>query len=267
MEIVLRDSNAVGSEWEMVTRHIRTDSGDFNWAGADKLVDFATKYNFPFFGHDFLHNDIPPFMTAITDRSKLIDILQEHIHTVATRYRGRVPYWHIGTELFTPEGMRDTHWHQIIGPEYLDLALKFAHEADPDALIMLNEARMDELSPYSDRVYHHVASMLDRGVPLQGMGFHAFREATWGADDSNIQSMKKNWQRFADLGLKIFITEMGMYISDISQYDIQARAYKNVIRAALEMRPYFKGFIIFGLADHPALDRVALQERNPATAV
>ncbi len=250
MDIVLRDSNAVGSEFEMVTRHIRSEDGKYQWQAADALVAFAQQYNLPFFGHDFLHNDLPAFITAITDRTKLIDTLQEHIHTIAARYRGRVPYWHIGTELFTPEGLRATHWARIIGPDYLDLALRFAHEADPAAILMLNEARIDELSPFSDIVHAHVAGLLKRGIPLHAMGFHAFRDAAWGADISNIQSMKKNWQRFADLGLSIYISEMGMTIKDPSQYEMQAQAYHNVVKAALEMRPFFKGMIVFGVADH-----------------
>lgn len=251
-DVVLRDANAVGSEFEMVTRHIRTADGGFCWPYADALLDFAEKHRLPFYGHDFLHNDIPPFITAVTDRGELIRMLRTHIETIAWRYRGRVPYWHIGTELFVPDGMRKTHWHSFIGPDYLDLAFRIAHAADPTALLMLNEARVEELSGFSDTVYDHVRGMLDRGVPVHGMGFHALRDAAWAANDANIESMQKNWSRFAALGLDLFISEMGLYIPAATpeHYQTQARGYENIVRAALEFRPRFRGFIVFGVADH-----------------
>jgi endo-1,4-beta-xylanase len=117
---------------------------------------------------------------------------------------------------------------------------------------MLNEARIEELSPWSDLVYKHVCGMLERKVPIHAMGFHALREASWAAKDDNIASMVKNWERFAALGLKIYITEMGLMIPSATgeNLEIQARGYKNLVTAALSMRPSFKGFIVFGIADH-----------------
>lgn len=36
-------------------------------------------------------------------------------------------------------------WYQIIGPEYIDLAFTWAHEADPNATLIINDYNLESV--------------------------------------------------------------------------------------------------------------------------
>jgi hypothetical protein len=68
-------------------------------------------------------------------RELLIQRLRSHIQTVVARYRDVVDSWDVINEAIDgsqQDGLRVTPWLQIIGPEYIDLAFQFAHEAGAD---------------------------------------------------------------------------------------------------------------------------------------
>jgi endo-1,4-beta-xylanase len=42
------------------------------------------------------------------------------------------------------ENLRNTHWYKLIGPDYLMLAFKWAHEADPNAGPYYNDDSIEQ---------------------------------------------------------------------------------------------------------------------------
>ena len=59
-------------------------------------------------------------------------ILEDHIKTVVGHYKGRIAAWDVVNEAIADNGsMRSTIWMDVIGPEYIAMAFRWAHEADP----------------------------------------------------------------------------------------------------------------------------------------
>ena len=78
-------------------------------------------------------------------REVLIDRMHKHIAAVVGRYKGRIKGWDVVNETVEDNGeMRRSPYYNIIGPDYIELAFKFAHEADPDAELYINDYSMSK---------------------------------------------------------------------------------------------------------------------------
>jgi GH35 family endo-1,4-beta-xylanase len=82
------------------------------------------------------------------DRQVVTQRMKDHISTLVGRYKGKIRSWDVVNEAINDggnaqtaqtENLRNSSWLQAIGPEFLTLAFKFAHEADPDAELYYND--------------------------------------------------------------------------------------------------------------------------------
>ena len=87
---------------------------------------------------------------------------------------------------------------------YIERCFRWAHEADPQALLFYNEAEAEPINLKSDAIYAMVRDFRQRGVPIDGVGFQ-MHIANLRAD---IESISANIRRFTALGVQVHITEM-----------------------------------------------------------
>ncbi len=69
--------------------------------------------------------------------------------------------------------MRHSIWLDVIGPEYIDLAFRWAHEADPAAKLYYNDYDIESPGPKARAVTRLVHGLQARGVPIDGVGIQA----------------------------------------------------------------------------------------------
>ncbi|MFC4551147.1 MULTISPECIES: endo-1,4-beta-xylanase [Halorussus] len=232
-----REFNAVTAENAMKMGPLRPEPGVYDFTDADAVANFAEEYDMTLRGHTLVwHNQLPEWFQEwdYTDE-QLADFLRDHVHTVAGRYRGTVDAWDVVNEAVADDGsMRDTVWHRAMGERYLDKAFRWADEVAPDADLYYNDYGADAVNEKSDAVYDLVERLLDRDVPIDGVGLqmHALR----GTPDPT--SVAENVRRFADLGLDVQITEMDVsYLAADAPEDYlerQAEDYREILEACLE---------------------------------
>jgi endo-1,4-beta-xylanase len=87
---------------------------------------------------------------------------------------------------------------------YIERCFRWAHEADPQALLFYNEAEAEVVNPKSDAIYAMVRDFRQRGVPIDGVGLQ-MHIANLHAD---VASISANIERFTALGVQVHITEM-----------------------------------------------------------
>src|SRR5205807_10088662 len=127
-------------------------------------------------------------------RGQLIAILRDHIHTVVGRYRGRVAQWDV-----VNEGISGGFWLDGIGPDYVDMAFRFAHEADASAKLFYNDTDDEGLGGRANAVYDAVKALKARGVPIDGVGL----EAHFDLNSPPLSDVVANMRRLKDLGLEV----------------------------------------------------------------
>ncbi len=217
-----REFNLVTPENVMKMETIQPQRGVFDFAPADELVAFAEANGMAIHGHTLVwHNQLPGWLSGGDfTRDEAIQLLHDHIDTVVGHYKGRIAYWDVVNEAVADSGsgLRDTPWRKLIGDDYLDLAFQFAHEADPDALLFYNDYGAEDMGTKSNAVYTMVKDLIDRGIPINGVGLQA--HSTVGR--LNFRAIGDNIARLGELGLQVQITEFD------DRYDGEAN--DNVLR-------------------------------------
>jgi endo-1,4-beta-xylanase len=253
-------------ENDMKWAYLQPKRGVFDFSLGDQVVDFARSHGMDVgMGHVLVwHVQNPgwlwqrdpknPDATNPWTRDELIEVMRDHISAVMRHYRGRVPEWDVVNEAITDSGSYRTNiWYRVIGPEYIELAFRFAHQADPDARLYYNDYGTETPdNPHSDAVYKLLAELVARDVPVHGVGFqtHVFPDVT-GVPDR--EALNANFRRFADLGLRLQITEIDVSIPGSmpktpAAYEFQAGIYRDVARAC-QRQPACERFTTWGATD------------------
>lgn len=257
---MLEGENAM--KWD-VTQPTQTT---FNFGPGDKLVAFAQANKMLVRGHNLCwYQQFPAWLTSYAQSAtptQMSAVLQNHIQTVVTHYKGQVFAWDVVNEPFTdpPAGaasvLRNSIWYNQpgigIGVGYIEQALQWAHAADPSALLFVNDYSIEGPGAKFDAMYAMAQDFVNRGVPIHGVGFEMHLD-TSGYPSSN--GLAQNIQKIAALGLQVHITEMDVRIpvdsaGNASAADLknQAATYQRIMTVCLQ-NPGCTALQVWGLSD------------------
>jgi endo-1,4-beta-xylanase len=193
-------------KWEAV--HPRLAGYDF--APADQYVAFGERHHMFVVGHTLVwHNQTPRWVFEDADgrpvsRDTLIARMRDHIQTVVGRYRGRVGGWDVVNEALNDDGtMRRTAWDTIIGDDFVAMAFRFAHDADPGAELYYNDYSVENAAKRQG-VVALIRRLQAEGVPVTGVGI----QGHYRLDFPTMPQLDSTITAFAALGVKVMITEL-----------------------------------------------------------
>jgi endo-1,4-beta-xylanase len=202
---------------EMKWQVVEPAQGTFNWTGADNLVAFAEEHHQLVRGHTLVwHNQLPNWLTTgVTNgtisNDQLRDLLHQHITTEVRRYRGRIWQWDVLNEMFAdanPSMLNpNDFWISHLGAGIIADAFRWAHAADPHALLCYNDyniAGEDGSNAKFNAAFALVKSLVAQRVPIDCVGDQGHLDLQFGF---NQVLMTQDLQSYASLGLKVAITE------------------------------------------------------------
>lgn len=193
----------------------------------------------------------------------VLERLKKHIMTVVGRYKGRVTGWDVFNESIadggdgTTENLRTFSWYKAVGPEVLPLAFKWAHEADPKAMLYYNDYNIEQGAV--ENKGKHASSMLllkrliKEGAPITGVGI----QGHWHLN-TNLADVEKAIENYASLGLKVSITELDVTATGSNSGAMSVNGGDRTIPAenyAKQAEVYKKLFEIF-MRHADVIDRV-----------
>lgn len=276
-ELLKKHVNLIVAENAMKPASIQPSEGKFNWSGADRIVKFAKENGMELRFHTLVwHNQVPNWffldengrpMVDETDPEKreankqlLLQRLETHVRTVVERYKDDIKSWDVVNEVIEPgdpDGMRNSLWYQITGTDFIETAFRAAREAGgPDIRLYINDYGTDDPKK-RDLLYNLVKEMLERGVPIDGVGHQTHISVPWPPVEQIIESMKK----FAELGLDNIVTELDMslyawndrrdYGDDIPEAVLQKQAerYRDLFTAFKENKDILSEVTFWGISD------------------
>src|SRR5690625_1032290 len=240
--------SSMTAENEMKFEALQPKPNQFTFETADKMVAFAQAHDMKMRGHTLIwHNQTPDWMflrrdgTTI-DRETLLERMEKHIKTVMERYRGKIYCWDVVNEAVADEGtaiLRPSKWTDIMGESFIEYAFKYAHEADPDALLFYND--YNACHPHKrDKIYQHVKGLIDKGVPIHIIGL----QAHWNIVDPSYDDIKRAIETYASLGLSIHFTEMDVSVFEYHdrRTDLLEPTKEMVSRQAERYQAFFEIF-------------------------
>jgi len=238
--------NIVSTENSMKWDYINPLPGTYRWADADNLIAFAKHYNHVVHGHPLIwHRQLPVWIREAPSAT-LEGHMREFIDRMANRYGDTVSIWDVVNEPIEDEtgGFRNSIWFNAMGEDYIDIAFRQARESDPDGILLLNEYDVAWDTPKTATLFPLLESLQAKNTPIDGMGFQMHIDASFNKFDE----VEANFQRVADMGLDIYITELDVSIFNDETEAEQALVYERVLDICLN-QPRCKALQIWGFTD------------------
>jgi len=248
-------------EVELKWNILRASQEHFNFSPADELLQFAQRHGMLFRGHPLVwHERLPSWFSSRVGPHNAEIILQEHIVSVVRHYENYVHSWDVVNEAILladnqTDGLRNSPWLQLLGPDYIDFAFHTAAAADPQAILVYNDYQLDYATADHEKRRSAVLRLLERlksrKVPVHALGIqaHLYADET-RFDSSAVSAFLRD---VAKLGLKILISELDVTDRNLPSDPIErgrrvAEVYYQYLSTVLQ-EPAVIAVLTWGLSD------------------
>jgi len=247
--LILKQFDCVTPEYEFMPMFLHPAPDTFNFKAADQIVAFAQAHELKVTGHMLCwHQITPPWMFEDKNRKPLpkeqaLANLKKHIDTVVKHFRGKLESWNVVNEAISDEPLeylRDTPALRAIGPDYVQKAFEYAHEADPNVPLYYNDYNVEDPVKLP-KVLRLLRSLRKAGVRLDGVGIQGhwlLNYPTAARIDAGIEALAKE-------GLKVIVTELDVDVVPRSEASDPYKAGIPTDILALEAKRYASLFEVF----------------------
>ncbi|MDQ8005338.1 MAG: endo-1,4-beta-xylanase [Pedobacter sp.] len=212
-DVVIKEFNSLTSENAMKFAQLHPGENTYTWSEADYLVDFAQTHGKRVHGHTLIWHKNPPawVQNFQGDAAAWDNLMKTHIQTVMSRYKGKVASWDVVNEAIANEGggyRTESIWYQKLGPEFIEKAFIYAHQADPDALLFYNDYGHEYGPTKRTAILNLVSNLRAKGVPIHGIGMQFHTRYT--QSNTNLAAAINT---AAATGLQVHIAELDIALN------------------------------------------------------
>lgn len=211
-DLVKRHFNCIVAENGMKSEIIHPEKNRYYWNTGDSLVMFGQNYGMDVYGHVLIwHSQLAKWFPVdkkgnTVSRKEMKKRMKEHIFTIMRHYKGKIKGWDVVNEAILDDGSyRQSPFYEILGEEYIPLAFKYAHEADPEAELYLNDYGMHTQAK-RDAYVKMANELKQRGLRIDAIGM----QGHMGMDYPELNDFEESIKAFASTGCKVMITEWEM---------------------------------------------------------
>lgn len=241
-KIALKHFNSGVFENAFKWEELEPQEGKPNHSDIDNYLKWSQKHNFPLRGHTLVWGienfGFDRHWARVKDDAFLKNAIQSRINRDLTKYKGKIIEYDVWNE-----PIHEPSLTLRLGPDILDSAFIWAHRADPDARLFINEYSI--ISGGDAKLYRDlIDDLLKKGVPLHGIGVQ-------GHFSSRIEPLEVASKLYymAETGLPIKITEFDLDVNgmNLSEQEM-AIEYSKMMRTAFS-HPAVEGFLFWGFWD------------------
>lgn len=244
--------------WYFTDGGLRPGPHTYNFKTMDHIVAYAETHHMAIQAHHLLWGEekwLPNWLThGSYTPTELMNIMHDDISTVAGHYKGKIKEWSVVNEAFTRQqhiyGLHDWWADHTGGDGYIDQAFIWAHQADPNAILILNDFDNEHFNTVSNAMYTYIKGAKARGIPINGIGMQMHIDGTHPPLPDEVA---QNMERFGALGVGVYVTEFDVNMSNVPAPDrvkdnIEAGIYYDMMRACIESR-VCHSFSLLGITD------------------
>ena len=217
MGLVKENFNIVTPENCMKPAPVHPSENTWRFDRPDALVKWCADNKIAVHGHTLVwHAQTNDWFFRDGDKATVTRRLKDHISMLVGRYKGKIQSWDVVNEAINDssnaqaaqtENLRNSSWLQALGPDFLTLTFRFAHEADPKANLYYNDYGI-EAGPKHASSMVLLRRLIKDGAPIHGVGI----QGHWSTTDIPYAALDKAISDYASLGLKVSITELDVTI-------------------------------------------------------
>jgi endo-1,4-beta-xylanase len=267
---IISQYNSITAENAMKFGKLHPSEDEFRWKDADELVNFAKSNGMRVHGHTLIWSaKNPKWVDAYQgDKKAWKKLLKTHIQTVVKHFKGRVVSWDVVNEAFEDNGkLKKCVWLDNIGPEYLELAFQYAHEADPKALLFFNDYGQEYGGRKMEAILKMVKDFKARNIPIHGLGLQmhvVVRMSDAGlAKGINLAASTGLLVHVSELEISVRYKKPKVFQMDEELANLQAHKYKTIFEAfrAIPKRQQF-GITTWNVGDADAFRNGPYKNKN-----
>jgi GH35 family endo-1,4-beta-xylanase len=221
LELVKQHFNIVTPENCMKPGPIHPSENTWRFERPDALVRWSVDNGLAVHGHTLVwHAQTNDWFFRDGEKAAVTQRMKDHIHTLVGRYKGKIQSWDVVNEAINDRGnaqtaqtenLRNSSWLRAMGPEFLTLAFKFAHEADADAKLYYNDYGI-EAGPKHASSMVLLKRLIKDGVPIHGVGI----QGHWSTGRVPFAALDQAISDYASLRLEVSVTELDVTIRGAS---------------------------------------------------
>lgn len=201
---------------------IEHKEGELCLDAADNLIAFAQKNKQKVLGHTLLFNrnkNYPAWVFMAGDRKASAHLVEKklrtHIDTLMKKYKGKIYAWDVVNEAVEEKEpyYRETDWFKTFGKEFVPMAFRMAKKADPGALLIYNDFRVEV-----PRKLEQVLLLLDELKEKSALPDVVGIQGHWEIDDVPFEHIEKAILALHEKGVRISITELDIDMMSRKKY-------------------------------------------------
>lgn len=267
-QTIYRNFNLVVGENAMKFDATEGSRNNFNFNQGDQIVNWALKHNMAVRGHTLAWHSQTSQWVHNTEYSKeeMFAILKNHIFKVVGHWKGKIREWDVVNECLAENVGRgvgqgyqlrsadESVWYRRCGEAFIDSAFVWAHQADPDAILYLNDYNIGHWgnghyeNGKTHAIYNLAKRLKDSGIPIHGVGMQMHTSIS----GLQVDQIEETVKQFAAIGLKCIITELdmpGSKPSSDAEQKTQATKYAGLasIICRYDNAP---SMVVWGIADN-----------------
>lgn len=219
-----------------------------NYTNFDNAVRWTQKVGWELRAHTLLWggNDahsMPDWIRQLPTPQAITDTCKMRVTREMTHYKGIIKEYDVINEPLTghADWLRDT-----VGDSILWNCFKWAHAADPDAQLYINDYNVEFNWGQAVEYRDLILKIKEMGGPVTGVGIQAH---FWDCCRPNVDELVKNLNILAEAGLPLRLTEYDWGTNLTEQQQVQD--FIKVATVAFS-HPSVNGMICWGLSDEGA---------------
>jgi endo-1,4-beta-xylanase len=247
--------------------------GEFTFQKLDELNAFVKRNGLHLRCHNLMWGIWnPPWVAPALQAGRGVEVMARHISAVVGHLAGQVTAWDVLNEAADPrwpsgpEGLCRTAWWHALGPSYPEQAFHLAHDADPKALLFVNDDWLEYPQTAAKRAIYLrlIEGWLRKGVPVHGFGLEAHLRPEM---DFDAKAYRRFLADLADLGLVIHVTELDVIDRDLpADLALRDRMVADTAARFLDVvldEKAVKAVLVWGLADPYSDIDTSAEARRP----
>ncbi|MBQ0018999.1 MAG: endo-1,4-beta-xylanase [Bacteroidales bacterium] len=266
--LISNNFNLCVAEDEMKVNAIEPGQNYFDFSQANALVSYAQNKKMDVRGHCLVwHNQCPEWISADGKkndknwtRAQLLEIMKNHITRTVQNFGGKVCEWDVVNETLDDDQTcvrtnpnsyqlrKQSIWVNVIGEDFIDSAFVYAHRANPNIKLYLNDYDCEFANTAKSTALFNLAKRLkNSGIPIDGVGLQCHLKT---ANEFSQKELNNTVKRFASIGMNCIFTEVDvtMAANTTEEKNKQAEIYKQIAEVFLhnENCPHM---LVWGISD------------------
>lgn len=247
---ILKDSKMFGQVTpanSMKGFYTQPELDDFTYEDGDVTVAIAQNHGKLLRCHNLIwYKRQPDWLTERGnnwDRETLLPKMKNHIETLISHWSDACYAWDVVNEAFNDDGtLSASPWLSIIGPDYIELAYKYAHDAvvasGKDIKLYYNDFHIEAPGKKIDAVYKLIKDIKKKYGFTVSVGLEShFKVGDTYTKEHQVAVMKG----LQDLGATFAVTELDVRFPSLPPsgdftYETQALRYWETVSACMEFK-------------------------------